>query len=701
MLLKSLSLKNYRKFEDAFVEFPEGVTGIVGLNGAGKSTLFEAIAWVLYGSMGSRTSVDQIRSRGVDSSEVCRVCLEFEFDSQKYSVTREMRGKGLVVHAVALVDGSVAAEGGSAVSEFVVKTLGMDYRSFFTSIFARQKELNALSSMQPSERRPLILRLLGVDSLDRVVGFIRKDIRLKSEVLARLQEELEGSDGVSRQDALKADLAKIKQDILSKKKSLSEQKARGEALIAQIGEWEDMVARKRRGYEGLLKQKELLEEKKKNLEVKRRLESEVKTLDAESVKLTKEIDGKKQNVSSLKTVADSLVKEKAALEALDKKLAQLSSKRKEIGVRSEQLDSEKRRFESRLKRLSDLGPEADCPTCERRLGNQFEALQSKFSSDLCKVVEKKKDLEKSLNEMENSEAQERKKRDELVRTVRELEKNNAVLQRLDGQLLSLLKSQSELQKKLAEKKSALGDVGIIRFDENKYEQFRKEVEKSYESWQQASKKLQNMQKDVSKSGVLVERLRGERKVLEQKGSEIKLRIGELKKSADRLKVLGSELSSLRSLEDVMGDFRVHVVSQIRPALSEYASELFALLTEGKYGFVELDEQYNLIVDDAGQQFSLERFSGGEVDLANLCVRLAISEVLSERSGSVFNFIVLDEVFGSQDVFRRQNIVDALSSFSGKFRQIFLITHLDELKNQLENIIEVVESDEGLSRVIVQ
>ncbi len=701
MFLKSLSLKNYRKFEDAFVEFPEGVTGIVGLNGAGKSTLFEAIAWVLYGSMGSRTSVDQIRSRGVDDSEVCRVCLEFEFDSQKYSVTREMRGKGLVVHAVALVDGSVAAEGGSAVSEFVVKTLGMDYRSFFTSIFARQKELNALSSMQPSERRPLILRLLGVDSLDRVVGFIRKDIRLKSEVLARLQEELEGSDGVSRQDVLKTDLAKIKQDIGSKKKSLSEQKTRGEALIAQIGEWEDMVARKRRGYEGLLKQKELLEEKKKNLDVRRRFESEVKTLDAESVNLQDEIDGKKKQLASLKTVAQNLAKEKTALEALDAKLAQLSSKRKEIVVRSEQFDAEKRRFESRLKRLSDLGPEADCPTCERRLGNQFEALQSKFSSDLSEVVEKKSGLGKSLEDLEKSMVEEKKKRDLLVRSVRELEKNNAVLQRLDGQLQTLLKSQSELQKKLAEKKSALRDFGIIRFDEGKYEQFRKEVEKSYESWQQESKKLQIMQKDVTKSGVLVERLRGERKVLEQRESEIKIRIEELKKSAGRLKLLGSELSSLRSLEDVMGDFRVHVVSQIRPALSEYASELFALLTEGKYGFVELDEQYNLIVDDAGQQFSLERFSGGEVDLANLCVRLAISEVLSERSGSVFNFIVLDEVFGSQDMFRRQNIVDALSSFSGKFRQIFLITHLDELKNQLENIIEVVESDDGFSRVIVQ
>ena len=56
MILKNLTLKNFRKFKDATIEFPDGVTGVVGLNGAGKSTIFEAIAWVLYGSVAARTS---------------------------------------------------------------------------------------------------------------------------------------------------------------------------------------------------------------------------------------------------------------------------------------------------------------------------------------------------------------------------------------------------------------------------------------------------------------------------------------------------------------------------------------------------------------------------------------------------------------------------------------------------------------------
>ena len=38
MILKTLVLRNYRKFKQIVVEFPDGVTGVIGLNGAGKST---------------------------------------------------------------------------------------------------------------------------------------------------------------------------------------------------------------------------------------------------------------------------------------------------------------------------------------------------------------------------------------------------------------------------------------------------------------------------------------------------------------------------------------------------------------------------------------------------------------------------------------------------------------------------------------
>jgi exonuclease SbcC len=151
----------------------------------------------------------------------------------------------------------------------------------------------------------------------------------------------------------------------------------------------------------------------------------------------------------------------------------------------------------------------------------------------------------------------------------------------------------------------------------------------------------------------------------------------------------------------MSSFRVFLISRIRPTLSSYASDFFDRLTNGKYPEIELDENYNLMIYDQGQLYNVERFSGGEEDLANLCTRLAISEVITERSGGVFNFIILDEIFGSQDNIRRKNILNALSGLSSKFRQIFLITHVDELKNDMENVIFVSENEEGISTIKIE
>ncbi len=173
MILKTLTLKNFRKFKDATIDFPDGITGVIGLNGAGKSTIFEAIAWVLYGSVAARTSAEQIKRQGTLPVDPCRVELEFVFDDKNYRIVRDMTGKNLTTSATATVDGRIAATSAETVNKFVQKKLGMDFKSFFTSIFAKQKELNALSTMIASERKPLILKMLGIDSLDDVVKEIK------------------------------------------------------------------------------------------------------------------------------------------------------------------------------------------------------------------------------------------------------------------------------------------------------------------------------------------------------------------------------------------------------------------------------------------------------------------------------------------------------------------------------------------------
>jgi exonuclease SbcC len=196
----------------------------------------------------------------------------------------------------------------------------------------------------------------------------------------------------------------------------------------------------------------------------------------------------------------------------------------------------------------------------------------------------------------------------------------------------------------------------------------------------------------------LQKKQSEQQLLEQVMRTNQEKIEELRRFKRQINMEKNSVGYLDLLTDVMASFRTHLISRIQPTLSTYSSDFFARLTDGKYVDVQIDDNYDMIIYDKGVPYNIRRFSGGEEDLANLCLRLAISEVITERAGGAFNFIILDEIFGSQDSIRRQNILKALNSLSSKFRQIFLITHIDDIKHDVENIISIDEQDDGTSRL---
>ncbi|MGQ0536525.1 MAG: SbcC/MukB-like Walker B domain-containing protein, partial [Methanobacteriota archaeon] len=149
------------------------------------------------------------------------------------------------------------------------------------------------------------------------------------------------------------------------------------------------------------------------------------------------------------------------------------------------------------------------------------------------------------------------------------------------------------------------------------------------------------------------------------------------------------------------DFKTDLIGRIRPNLARAAGDLLRETTRGRYAGCELSDDYELSILDEGEAFPLERFSGGERDLANLCLRLALGGALAERAGSVdFQFLALDEVFGSQDEERRLAILSALAALQGRFRQILLVTHIEDVKDHVEHVLRVETAEDGTSRVVV-
>ena len=167
----------------------------------------------------------------------------------------------------------------------------------------------------------------------------------------------------------------------------------------------------------------------------------------------------------------------------------------------------------------------------------------------------------------------------------------------------------------------------------------------------------------------------------------------------KLGVLQSDKRMHDELDRAYSDLRTDLNFQLRPELSELASAFLTELTDARYAELELDDQYNVIVLEDGVPKPV--ISGGEEDLANLVLRLAISQMIAERAGQSFSLLILDEIFGSLDESRRLNVVELLRRLQDRFEQVILITHIDSVREGLDRVISVRYDAESGASVVEQ
>jgi len=175
--------------------------------------------------------------------------------------------------------------------------------------------------------------------------------------------------------------------------------------------------------------------------------------------------------------------------------------------------------------------------------------------------------------------------------------------------------------------------------------------------------------------------------------------GKIKSVQDSLDNNDAQLKKVQNKKDDLTDyekiklslteFKTRLNSQVAPRISAVASDMYARITKGKYQHIEVSNDFDFFIYDEGKKYPIERFSGGEVDLANLVLRIAISKTLTELNGaSSIEFLAFDEVFGSQDEARRMQILEAFHTIKEQYRQIFLISHETEIKEMLERVVEL-------------
>ena len=178
------------------------------------------------------------------------------------------------------------------------------------------------------------------------------------------------------------------------------------------------------------------------------------------------------------------------------------------------------------------------------------------------------------------------------------------------------------------------------------------------------------------------------------------RLQQAREQAAKLRDQRRELRVRSEVADALSAFREDASRRARPTLEHETGLLLGQVTRGRYSAVELNDSYQLQIADGRQLHPLRRYSGGEQDLAGLCLRLALSRTLARQRGAETGFVLLDEVFGSQDADRRRALLEQLHAIAdAEFRQVFVVSHTDDVVEHCDLTIEVSRDDDGVSRAV--
>jgi exonuclease SbcC len=474
-------------------------------------------------------------------------------------------------------------------------------------------------------------------------------------------------------------------------------------------------------------------EKKEGLEKEQvALRDAYRQAEKEITELKEKLGAKALHVRDEQKQKANHVKSTQKLNALEK---QEQSLRAEIAKYQGVIDDTKQK----VAKIESLGRESQCPTCTRALLDAYDeviaSLHVTINSIHTQEIQKR---DTALKTLLDDKAKEQSTKLALEKTLGEISAELRVLQSFEQTLAQKEALFTSITQKGTANKKALEDLGELHYDkhahthalktkegmEARYKeligiaklieqipalenerkalalslaQTQADIEKQLlaiksHTYNEALHVKQNAQYDESLKAkdALAKSLRDQEKI----GGAIKGEIGALQTKLDtntrqkqQLQNKRDDKNDYEKLKLFMGEFKNSINAKIAPRISQLASEMYATITKGRYQHIEVNNEFDFFIYDEGERYGIERFSGGEIDLANLVLRIAISKTLSELSGSGgVGLLAFDEVFGSQDEERRFEIMEAFHTIKEQYRQIFLISHESEIKEMFERVV---------------
>ncbi len=583
----------------------------------------------------------------------------------------------------------------------------------------------------------------GLDNLEELEKE-KKDVNIKlTEIKAQLDNKQKKFNRISDE------VAKIEPEW----EKIKAKKEKFDKTSWEINSQKDKQQYLQKNEENLSGQLKSLEEKTKKLAGLAHVESEYKNIeqkikdqealqekDALRQKYLTRLEGSSGEIKEKQAQLEEIVKsgkdKKAQIEklpAIEKEIAELNAKIQEIEINLKEIQ----KIEKQLAVITEKGPEGICPTCERPLKDEYDKVTGNFKAQITELSKgsealsalknQKSDKEKGKNTLTLLQGDYEAEKRRYLTVKNEIETKNQEIEKINKELAGMsdvfnIEALKALREQIVPLQKKYNEFLSLKGETSGFERIKKELEELLKAKYETEDKLKALSEGLKTLEYSEEKFREAEKnykevkdgfykekeeLLKTQGEE-KIILGELDRisrieqsNAEKQKLINEKqerFNLLYELDRFYGQLWEKLNNEVRPEIADLAGKFLSDLTDNRYSELEITEKYDIQLHDEGEIKQV--ISGGEEDIVNLCIRLAISQIIAHRSGKALSLLILDEIFGSLDESRRNNVITLLRKLTGNFEQVILITHIDDMKDETDHIISLeFDPESGSSKVV--
>ena len=364
-------------------------------------------------------------------------------------------------------------------------------------------------------------------------------------------------------------------------------------------------------------------------------------------------------------------------------------------------------FDDYNSNIKALKKDYDCTLALLKTANEKLDLYKKLDKEIPKIQEKQKSLSNEISTLNTQKASDEAFISENAKRV------TSIKSELDFESADLAKDKlkeytnlsSDIKNAIEKSKNAFDDIkskydtqkGTKASLENALKEF-KEIDLA--ALNEKSLKLNEYKKDVDKTA----------KSLYSRIENNKSRVDDISKKRDILKGYDDKYVWLKALSetangDISGKEKITLETFVQmtyfDSIIRKANIRLLTMSDGQYELVRRSDAETLkkneglaldVIDHFnGSSRSVSTLSGGESFMASLCLALGLSdEIQSSNGGIKLDTMFVDEGFGSLDGEALDRALSALTSLSQGNRLVGIISHVDVLRDRIDNKIVITK-----------